>query len=41
MLTAQDMRVTGTMTSNMEKVKKPGKMAVNTMDTMLTLRKKA
>lgn len=41
MLTAPDMKVTGKMISNMEKVKKHGKMEVNTTDTMLTQRKKA
>jgi len=35
------MSVNGRMTSNMEKVKKHGRTVVNTMDIMLTLRKKA
>jgi hypothetical protein len=41
MLMVLDMRVIGKMINNMERAKKHGKMVVNTMDTMLTLRKKA
>jgi len=41
MLTVLSMSVNGRMTSNMEKVKKHGRTVVNTMDIMLTLRKKA